>query len=161
VLNRIALLALALAACGGAVGNERGAPPGNGAQPAGNGAAAAATTTPLTGLWTQTNPPCATGTPPPARIEELEFEPGGRALVTFGAFETYHDYWGRYRYDPATGALRITVERGNAIPNDVDLDGRATIAPNGELVLEGISFGTPNGSGAETRNCTLRFTRRR
>ena len=162
MLSRIAALALALTGCGGAAGNDKGPPAGGtGAPPAGNGAGAAAATTPLTGHWTQTNPPCASGTPPPARVEELEFEPGGRALVTFGAFETYHDYWGPYRYDPATGALRITVERGNAIPDDLDLDGRATIAPNGELVLEGISFGTPSSAGRETSSCTLRFTRRR
>ena len=162
MLSRAALLSLALTACSGAAGNDRGPQAGTNDSAAANAArsAAAASTTMLTGLWTQTNAPCATGTPAPAKVEELEFEPGGRALVTFGAFETYHDYWGPYRYDAASGALRITVERGNAIPADVDLDGRATIAPNGELVLEGISFGTPPNAGREARDCRLRFTRR-
>ena len=161
MLSRLAGLTLALAACSSAAGNEKGAgAERNGTMAANAAAPAAASTSPLTGLWAQTSPPCATGTPPPAKVEELEFEPGGRALVTFGAFETYHDYWGPYSYDPASGALRLTAERGNAIPRDVDLDGRATIAPNGELVLEGISFGTPAGAGREARDCTLRFTRR-
>lgn len=163
MLRRVAALTLALAACGGAAGNDRepriGGPGGASANM--TNATQAVAPSPLVGLWSQTNQPCATGTRAPAKVEELEFEPGGRALVTFGAFETYHDYWGPYRYDPATGALRITVERGNSIPEDVDLDGRATIATNGELVLQGISFGTPSGAGRETPNCTLRFIRRR
>ena len=159
MLSRVALLTLALAACGGATGNDKGAQAGE------NGTAnmtqTVAAPSPLVGLWYQTNPPCATGTPPPARIEELEFEPGGRALVTFGAFETYHDYWGPYRYDAATGALSMTVERGNSVPADLDLEGRASITPTGELVISGISFGTPPGAGPETRTCILRFARRR
>ena len=54
----------------------------------------------------------------------------------------------------------MTAESGNSIPADVDLDGRASITPDGELVLSGISFGTPAGSGRETPGCTLRFTLR-
>ncbi|HYD12409.1 MAG TPA: hypothetical protein VEC11_06150 [Allosphingosinicella sp.] len=161
MLSRAALLALALGACSGAAGNDKGPQVGGNETAAATAAQQASVTSPLVGLWTQTNPPCATGTPPPAKVEELEFEPGGRALVTFGAFETYHDYWGPYRHDPASGALRMTVERGNSIPRDVDLDGSATITPDGELVLSGISFGTPAGASPEARNCTLRFTRRR
>ena len=155
------LLALALAACGGAAGNEKAPGATGNSGTLANETRPAAAPSPLVGLWYQTNPPCASGTPAPARVEELEFEPGGRALVTFGAFETYHDYWGPYRYDAASGALSMTAEQGNSIPADVDLDGRATIAPNGELVLEGISFGTPPGAGREAGDCTLRFMRRR
>ena len=160
MLSRSVLLTLALAACSGAAGSDPGPATGENRSVAANATQAAAPS-PLVGLWYQTSAPCARGTPPPAKVEELEFEPGGRALVTFGAFETYHDYWGPYRYDPASGALGITVERGNAVPTDVDLEGRASITPNGELVLSGISFGTPGGAGPEARNCTLRFGRRR
>ncbi len=151
---------LALTGCGGAAGYERAPIGGNNGVPA-NLSQAAAPNSPLTGLWSQTSAPCAAGMPAPARVEELEFEVGGRFLVSFAAFETYHDYWGPWRYDAASGALGMNVERGNAVPGDLDLDGRATIAPNGELVLEGISFGTPRGSGPEARDCVLRFTRRR
>jgi hypothetical protein len=154
VLSRTLLPALLLAACSGAAGNDNTGAPATNVQPP-------APPSPIAGLWSQTSPPCATGTPPPARVEELEFEPGGRALVTFGAFETYHDYWGPYRYDAATGAHSISVERGNAVPTDLDLEGRANLTPTGELVLNGISFGTPAGAGPENRNCTLRFVRRR
>ena len=160
MLSRAVLLPLSLAACSGAAGNDGVQAIGwDKAAPA--NAAQATVPSPLAGLWYQTSAPCARTTPPPARVEELEFEPGGRALVTFGAFESYHDYWGPYRYDPATGALGITVERGNSVPADLDLEGRASITAEGELVLTGISFGTPGGAGAEARNCTLRFARRR
>jgi hypothetical protein len=120
-----------------------------------------AAASPLTGLWHQTGAACPSGGRAPASVEELEFEPGGRALVTFVPFETYHDYWGPYRYDAATGALAITAERGNSIPPDLDLDGRATLAPNGALVIENMYFGAVRGEPAGARNCTLTFIRRR
>jgi len=160
MLSRAAALCLALAACGGATAgnNETGPPSGNQGVPANTQAAA---TTPLTGLWHQTGATCPGGGRAPASVEELEFEPGGRALVTFVPFETYHDYWGPYRYDAATGALAINVERGNNIPPGLDLEGRATLAPNGELAIEGMYFGAVHGEPAGARNCTLRFIRRR
>jgi hypothetical protein len=145
--KQAAALTLALAACGGAAGNG------------GNGPAA--TVSPLVGLWHQTSAPCATGTPAPAPVEELEFEAGGLFLVTFVPFETYHDYWGPYRFDPASGALMMHAETGNAIPANLDLEGRASFAPNGELVIEGMFFGRHSNAGTERRDCTLRFTRRR
>lgn len=151
------LLALALAACSGAAGNGA-----SGVTAATNAVRpAVAAPSQLVGLWHQASPPCASGAPPPATVEELEFEAGGRFLVTFVPFETYHDYWGPYRYDAATGALTMTAETGNAIPADLDLEGRATLAPNGELVVEGIYFGSPHGAGPAARDCILRFTRRR
>lgn len=159
MLSRIALPALALAACSGAAGNETGPPAGGNKSGPANVAQPATAASPLTGLWYQTGATCARGRA--ATVEELEFEPGGRALVTFGAFETYHDYWGPYRYDAATGALSMSVERGNSIPTDLDLEGRATFPSSRELVVEGISFGAPHGEGPAGRNCTLRFTRRR
>jgi hypothetical protein len=161
MLSRAAALSMALAACAGAAGNNGTAPPADGNQAGPANATRAAATTPLTGLWHQSNSACPGGGRPPASVEELEFEAGGRALVTFVPFETYHDYWGPYRYDAATGALTMTVERGNSIPPDLDLQGRATLAPNGELVIEDMYFGAVHGERAGARNCTLHFIRRR
>ena len=161
MLTRLALPTLALAACAGAAGNGTGPPAGENKSAPANVARPAAAPSPLTGLWHQSNAACPGGGQPPAPVEELEFEAGGRALVTFVPFETYHDYWGPYRYDEATGALAMTVERGNAIPPDLDLEGRATLAPDGELVIEGIGFGTPRGEARGAPGCTLRFVRRR
>jgi hypothetical protein len=163
VLSRVAALSLALAACAGAAGNagnDAKGPPagGNMGGPANTTRTAAAS--PLTGLWHQREAACPGGGRAPASVEELEFEAGGRALVTFVPFETYHDYWGPYRYDAATGAFAMEVERGNSIPADLDLEGRATLAPNGELVIEDMYFGTVHGEPAGARNCTLHFIRR-
>lgn len=158
MLTRAALPALALAACSGAAGNEKG-PATGGTETRPANVSQAATVSPLTGLWHQTGATCASGAA--ESVEELEFEAGGRFLVTFVPFETYHDYWGPYRFDAATGALAMTVERGNSIPTDLDLEGRATLAANGELAIEGIDFGTPHGATPKARTCTLRFTRRR
>ena len=158
-LARAALMALT--ACGTGPGNESSPPPGDNRAKATADAQPPNTVSPLIGLWHQTSAPCARGTPAPRRVEELEFQAGGRFLISFGAFEVYRDYWGQYRHDPASGTLHMQVERGNVVPADLDLEGRATRAPNGELVLEGISFGTPPGSGPEARTCVLRFSRRR
>ena len=78
-------------------------------------------------------------------VRELEFAPGNRFSVTFMPFESYKDYWGTYSYDPATGALRMTVESGNNVPPDLDLDGRAILMPDGRLVLEDMYLGTTRG----------------
>ncbi len=150
--------------CGGApaAGNgDEPAKPGNAAQPATVGAQAQPGGSALAGRWHQSSPVCAGGDPAPMPVAELEFDAdaAGRFAVTFVPFETYKDYWGRYRFDPASGALVLTVERGNAVPEDLDLDGRARFAADGELIVEDIAFGTPNGGGAERRDCPLRFRR--
>lgn len=91
----------------------------------------------------------------PDPIGELEFHGENRFSVTFRPFETYRDYWGTYAFDPATGALRLTVERGNFVPPGLDLEGRAELA-SGRLVLRDMFLGSrealpPAGS------CTYRF----
>lgn len=162
MLSRAAALCLTLGACGGAAaGNDAAGPPASGNRPVPAMPAQAAAATPLTGLWHQSGAACPGGGRAPAAVEELEFEPGGRALVTFVPFETYHDYWGRYRFDAATGALAIEVERGKNVPPGLDLEGRARLGPDGELAIEGMYFGAVHGEPAGARNCTLTFTRRR
>lgn len=114
---------------------------------------------PLAATWRQTQPAeCAIGgesvTEP---VRELIFRRDGRFSVTFLPFETYNDYWGRYTYDQATGALTMRIERGNNVPPGVDLEGTARITGD-RLVLEGMWLGQPRP--VEPRACTYRFDRR-
>ncbi|HEX8525526.1 hypothetical protein [Allosphingosinicella sp.] len=88
-------------------------------------------------------------------IGELEFRGENRFSVTFYPFETYRDYWGSYSFDPATGALRLTVEGGNFIPMALDLEGRAEIA-DGRLVLTDMFLGSRHAYPPEG-SCTYRF----
>jgi hypothetical protein len=79
-------------------------------------------------------------------VGELEFTAEGRFSVTWRPFETYKDYWGTYRLDPATGALSMTVEGGNDHPPSLDLEGKARFAADGKLVLEDMFLGQPSWS---------------
>ena len=95
----------------------------------------------LTGTRSQTAlTGCATSEP----VRELEFAPG-LFSVTFHPFETYKDYWGTYTFDPATGALVMTVAGGNNIPAGLDLDGVARME-GGHLILEQMFLGDPRGA---------------
>lgn len=94
-------------------------------------------------------------------VGELVFGEDGRFSVTFQPFESYSDYWGRYRFDPATGALTLTVEGGNYRPPFLDLEGTARIEDE-TLVLDGFYLGSRNGfmppPGMEREmSCRYRF----
>lgn len=106
---------------------------------------------PLVGLWRQSEAECGERKP----IAELVFSADGRYSVTWIPFETYKDYWGRFRYEAATGALELTVEGGNYMPADV---ASGAIALKGDaFTAEGASFGSPaNGPG-----CAAPFHRAR
>jgi hypothetical protein len=87
-------------------------------------------------------------------VRELEFSPENRFSVTFMPFETYRDYWGSYSFDPATKRLRLTVERGNFVPPNLDLEGEAELA-EGRLRLKDIFLGSRDG--APQSGCTYQF----
>ncbi|HEU4557392.1 MAG TPA: hypothetical protein VFS20_06060 [Longimicrobium sp.] len=110
---------------------------------------------PLAGTWGETAParctPAAGGLEP---VRELVFRRNGRFTVTFMPFETYNDYWGRYTYDHATGALKMQIERGNRVPPDADLEGTARVVDK-HLVLEGMWLGQPTSE--QPRTCTYTF----
>jgi hypothetical protein len=110
---------------------------------------------PLAGTWSESAParctPEAGGLEP---VRELVFHRNGRFSVTFMPFETYNDYWGRYTYDAATGALSLQVERGNNVPAGADLEGTARVVDK-HLVLEGMWLGQPRSD--EPRTCTYTF----
>jgi hypothetical protein len=77
-------------------------------------------------------------------IGELEFTADGHFSVTWRPFETYKDYWGSFRLDPDTGALLLSVAGGNDIPAALDLQGKASMAADGALVLEDMFLGRPS-----------------
>jgi hypothetical protein len=95
---------------------------------------------------------CSVQTP----VGELEFRED-KFAVTFMPFESYTDYWGRYRFDAASGALNMTIEGGNYRPADVDLDGKAHFDAAGKLVLEDVYFGQPAGSPSGGGACRYTF----
>jgi hypothetical protein len=92
-----------------------------------------------------------------APVGELEFREDGMFAVTYRPFETYKDYWGRYQFDPSSGALKMIIEDGNYRPGVVDLEGRAHFDPAGKLVLEGIFLGQPAGAPFSGGSCRYTF----
>ena len=115
---------------------------------------------PLVGSWAQVGrTPCGAGaaeSAPAEPILELRFHRDGRFSVTWIPFESYTDYWGTYSHDAGSGRLRLEVERGNHVPAELDLDGRAEVR-DGVLRLREMSLGsrTPGGEPA----CGMRFQR--
>ncbi|HEX8904363.1 MAG TPA: hypothetical protein VF771_05945, partial [Longimicrobiaceae bacterium] len=113
----------------------------------------------LAGAWQQARPARCTPAADSAMetVGDLTFKRDGEFSVTFVPFETYRDYWGRYTYEPATGALGLRVERGNKVPAGMDLDGTARVAGN-QLTLEGFWLGDPRQQRGG-RACTYVFKR--
>ncbi|HEU0078076.1 MAG TPA: hypothetical protein VFQ76_10535 [Longimicrobiaceae bacterium] len=115
---------------------------------------------PLVGTWAQVGrTPCGAGAAeaaPAEPIRELRFRRDGSFSVTWLPFESYTDYWGTYSHDAASGRLRLVVERGNYVPAELDLDGRAEVQ-GGVLRLREMSLGSRT-PGAEP-SCGLRFER--
>lgn len=92
----------------------------------------------LVGMWRQEDAECGMA----LSIRELEFHSDGSFSVTWRPFETYHDYWGRWRLDEAGRTLHLTIERANYTPTDFAGDGRITLS---DVVLDlgDISLGSP------------------
>jgi len=90
------------------------------------------TANPLVGYWAEERD----------GIRELEFRADSTFSVTLFPFEVYQDYWGRYTYDLKDGRLILRVDGGNHVPNDIVPAGRFELNSAGELILEGIYFGT-------------------
>jgi hypothetical protein len=105
----------------------------------------------LTGRYSQRS---LEGCSPAPSVGELEFQPENRFSVTFMPFETYQDYWGTYSFDPATKHIRLTVEGGNFVPPNLDLEGDAELA-EGRLRLKDIFLGSRDG--APQSGCTYVF----
>ncbi len=91
----------------------------------------------LVGYWHETTLENSTD------IQELHFKSDGTFGVTWIPFETRVDYWGTYKLNKQTGRIKLTVENGNFIPDDVDLDGYVFVKDNGDLEFIEMYFGTP------------------
>jgi len=105
----------------------------------------------LTGRYTQRSLEACTAHEP---VRELEFRPENRFSVTFLPFETYRDYWGTYAWASDTGRLRLTVEGGNFVPSNLDLEGEAALK-DGRLRLKDVFLGSRDG--APRSGCTYLF----
>lgn len=88
--------------------------------------------------WRQLDAACGVAQP----VRELIFEADGHYSVTWLPFETYKDYWGRYRCDPHSRALSLTVEAGNYNPPDGALAGEVRVEDH-PLTLSDVSLGAP------------------
>jgi len=104
---------------------------------------------PLVGTWRQAEDGC----PPDSAVRELVFTAGGEFSVTWTPFETYKDYWGTYVYDAATSAVRLDIQNGNQVPEDVVPEGVVSVG-DGTLSFDTLSFGTP---GQAQKDCRARF----
>lgn len=93
---------------------------------------------PLVGTWRQASDDC----PTESAVRELVFSGGGEFSVTWTPFEVYKDYWGTYEYNREDGAISLTVEGGNQVPEDIVAEG-AAILTDDALRFEGLFFGTP------------------
>jgi hypothetical protein len=94
----------------------------------------------LTGFWSQTSVDCH-GPVPRDPLRELRFNSDGRFAVTFVPFEVRQDYWGQVEFDPAAGRIGFVVERGNTVPADLMLKGRARVENDNQLLIDGVYFG--------------------
>lgn len=97
----------------------------------------------IIGFWTEVQQlPCDGGAAfvPDPIIGELVFQDTGEFSVTWTPFEVYYDYWGTYTYDEGTGALVLTVDGGNYVPDDIDGEGTATVT-GGQLTLQDMWLG--------------------
>lgn len=109
---------------------------------------------PTAGNWRQASISCPGGQQG-APLNELIFNARGEFKATWSPFETYVDYWGKYVFDPATGAITLTPTGGNHVPDDAVLTGTVTVNGN-EMRTKGLSFGQPNGS-ALPPDCEIVF----
>lgn len=96
---------------------------------------------PLVGRWHQEQEDCPSAVP----LRELVFSGGGEFSVTWTPFESYKDYWGRYEYNPESGNIRLEIEGGNRVPDDVVMEGTAKVE-DGVLAFDTLYFGAPVSS---------------
>ena len=116
------------------------------------------TVNPLAGIWRQTSADCPGGANAGPMIGEFSLRADGRFAVTWMPFETYQDYWGVWSWDRVSGALKMTVEQGNHVPKDLDLEGTARGIDEHHLELTGLTLGRPDDASAPS-GCKLLFER--
>ncbi len=92
-------------------------------------------------------------------LRELRFNSDGRFAVTFVPFEVRQDYWGSVEFDPVAGRIGFVVERGNAVPADLMLKGRAQVEGDDRLAMDGVYFGGLE-AGPPAGGCRYVFQKR-
>jgi len=107
----------------------------------------------LTGLWREQGKQCE-GETPGDIVRELEFRDTGYFSVTYTPFEAYRDFWGQFAFNPSDGQLTMTITGGNKVPSQARLSGKATLRPDGALVLEQVFLSEPRTVGGV---CTYTF----
>lgn len=112
----------------------------------------------LTGFWSQASVDCG-GPAPRDPVRELRFSSDGRFAVTFVPFEVRQDYWGSVEFDPVAGRIGFVVERGNTVPADLMLKGRARVEDDNRLAMDGVYFGGLD-VGPPAGGCRYVFRRR-
>jgi hypothetical protein len=96
----------------------------------------------IAGVWRQSDADCAGAVP----VRELIFRGDGTYSVTWTPFETYKDYWGRWRYEAKSHVLTLTADGGNYQPADRVLSGAINVTDH-ELELGRLSLGSPQNGG--------------
>lgn len=107
----------------------------------------------LTGFWKEVgDADCPLGNP---SIMELHFLPDGKFELTWHPFERYIDYWGDYRFDPASGVIAFTPTGGNHVPKDADWEGKANVDADGLLRFSELFFGSPSHGPRPPTTCIV------
>jgi hypothetical protein len=117
---------------------------------------------PLAGTWYEAGVlPCGGGAETTRKdaLSELVLDADGTIKATWYPFEIYHDYWGKYSYDLATGVFAVTGLDGHYIPPDLDPTGTFEIDSNGDLLLKDMWLGSWQGEQPPP-GCGQRFKRR-
>jgi hypothetical protein len=72
---------------------------------------------------------------------EIRFEASNGLSVAWTPFELYWDYWGRYGWEPDTGAFSFTATGGNQVASGISSGGQLALEGEGRLTLSGFDFG--------------------
>lgn len=107
----------------------------------------------LTGLWREQSKVCTSETPKDP-VRELEIKDLGDFSITYFPFESYRDFWGKAQFDAKAGTLTMTTTGGNRVPANADLSGKATLTPEGQLILSDVFLSQPQTTGGV---CTYTF----
>lgn len=107
----------------------------------------------ITGYWREESKQC-NGETPQAPVNEFEIRDIGEFSITYYPFESYRDFWGKYDFDANSSALAMRIDGGNRVPTSATLSGKASLTPEGKLVLDGFFLSQPESSGG---HCTYTF----
>lgn len=100
----------------------------------------------LAGMWHQESVSC-TGETPTEPVREFDISDRDGFSITYAPFESYKDFWGDVAFDAKAGTLGMTIKDGNRVPSGAKLSGKASMTPEGKLVLDGFFLSQPQAGG--------------